>query len=102
MKKEYFEAIRSGAKRTTLRYWRTCRLRPGSVHLIPGLGRVRIDAVRIVQWPQLTDDDARADGFADLSALKAALERLYPPDARTGRQLYHVHFDLLAADEKVR
>ena len=77
MKKVYFDAIRSGAKRTTLRYWRHRRTRPGSVHLVPGLGRVRITEARQVAPADLTDRDAQADGFDGLSELHQALERLY-------------------------
>jgi len=100
VKKEYFEAIRAGSKRTTLRYWRTCRARAGSVHRVPGLGKVRIDSVRTVRWDQLTDADARADRFADLRRLKEAVGRLYPPRAKRGRKLYQVHFALLRGGDQ--
>ena len=95
MRKIYFDAIRSGVKTTTLRYWRSCRIRPDSVHRVPGLGNVRIQDVRVVQPGQLTDADARADGFDGLAALQAALDQLYPPNRRKGRRLYQVHFALL-------
>lgn len=95
MKKEYFHAIRCGRKTATLRYWRRRCVRPASTHRVPGLGHVRIDGVRQVDWSDLTDRDARDDGFDSLDHLRAALERLYPPQDRAGRKLYQIHFTLL-------
>ena len=94
MKKVFFEAIRSGGKTTTLRYWRRRMVKPGSLQTIPGLGKVRIDEAGCVRLAGLTDDHAQADGFADLKALKAALHDLYPPARREGRKLYLVRFTL--------
>jgi hypothetical protein len=92
MKREFFEDVRSGAKTTTLRYWRWCRTPAESVHTVPGLGKVRIDSARPVELAELTDEDAQADGFQDLAALRAALRKLYPSRKRRGRQLYLIHF----------
>jgi hypothetical protein len=95
MKKVFFDGIRAGTKTTTLRYWRRRRVRPGSVQTVPGLGRVRIESAEVAEPGELSDDDARADGFADLAALRSALDELYPPEARAGRRLYRVRFTLL-------
>ncbi len=92
MKKVFFEAIRSGEKTTTLRYWLRRMVRPGSLHTVPGLGKVHIDEARPVEFGDLTDADAKADGFADLQALKAALHDLYSPECRQRRKLYLVRF----------
>jgi len=100
LKKEYFQAVRVGTKRTTLRYWRSRRVRPGSIHLVPGLGKVHILEARPVQWSQLTDADAQADGFGCLSELRQKLEEIYPPEAREARRLYQVHFDLLRVKDQ--
>jgi len=94
MKKVFFEAIRSGGKTTTLRYWRRRMVRPGSLQTIPGLGKVRIDEAACVELADLTDADAQADGLTDLKALRAALHDLYPPARREGRKLYLVRFTL--------
>jgi hypothetical protein len=94
MKKVFFEAIRSGGKTTTLRYWRRRQVRPGSLQTIRGLGKVRIDEATCVKFADLTDADAQADGLADLKALKTALHDLYPPARREGRKLYLVRFTL--------
>ena len=95
IKRQYFEAIRAGTKTTTLRYWRWARVRPGSVHKVPGLGLVRIDIVQFASEARLTDSDARADGFVSLDDLLRALRQMYPPQSRNGRRLYHVHFTYL-------
>jgi hypothetical protein len=87
MKKVFFDAVRLGTKRTTLRYWRSCRIKADSVHTIPGLGKVRIESVQPVELRDLTDADAHADGFANLRALRQALHALYPPAKREGRAL---------------
>ena len=104
MKKEFFDAIRSGAKTTTLRFWRHRRVRPGSIHTVRGLGVVRIDSVREAALAELTEADAAADGFTSLDDLRAALARMYP-DAHLAapagaadndaRKLYLVHFTFL-------
>ncbi len=98
MKKEFFDAIRGGAKRTTLRYWRHRRVRVGSVHAVRGLGAVRIDAVETVKWDDLTEADARADGFESLDALHEALAAMYPPDRRDGQHLFLVRFTPVRLD----
>jgi hypothetical protein len=94
MKKVFFEAIRSGGKTTTLRYWRRRMVKPGSLQTIRGLGKVRIDEATCAELDDLTDADAQADGLADLKALKTALRDLYPPARREGRKLYLVRFTL--------
>jgi len=98
MKKVYFDAIRSGGKTTTLRYWRSPRVRAGSVHTIRGLGRVRIDEIATVELANLTDADARIDGLEDIQTLRRRLRRLYPPQQRTGRKLYRIRFTFLPAE----
>ncbi|MHC4982608.1 MAG: ASCH domain-containing protein [Planctomycetota bacterium] len=95
IKKRFFEDIRRRQKKTTLRYWRRMRVTAGSVHRVPGLGRVRIDKVCPVRRDAITDDDASADGFASSAELNETLNELYPPDKRQGRTLYKIHFTLL-------
>ena len=105
MKKEFFDAIRSGRKRATLRLWKRRRVLPGRLHTVPGLGKVRIDDVREVSLAQLTEADAEADGFASLVQLRTALDRIYGPAdlARVdgdgeARKLYMVRFTFMPSD----
>ncbi|MCY2930451.1 MAG: ASCH domain-containing protein [Planctomycetota bacterium] len=92
LRKQYFAAIRDGSKTTTIRFWRYAMVRPGSVEVVRGLGRLKIEAVEEIALESLTAADARADGFADLGSLHTALTAHYPPEAREGKQLYRVRF----------
>ncbi|MBM4017202.1 MAG: ASCH domain-containing protein [Planctomycetes bacterium] len=76
-KKKFFEAIASGAKRQTVRAWPRRRMRAGQLEFIPGLGRVRVTAVERVRPENLTDEDARLDGFDSREALIEELRGLY-------------------------
>lgn len=96
-KKCFYEAIAGGAKTTTLRRWRRPMVRPGSVHIVPHLGQLRIDAVHTVESGELTEAHARADGFACLADLHAALGALYGPADGDDRRLYLVRFTFVPA-----
>jgi len=76
MKKIFFDAIRSGEKTTTLRYWGRQYVNPGSVEFVRGLGKLRIDGVRKVNFNQLTDNDAQRDGFETLRDLNITLDEI--------------------------
>lgn len=78
-KKKFLDAIRSGAKRQTIRLWPRRRVRAGQAEFVPGLGRIRIAAFEPVRPADLTDDDARADGFASREVLLEELRALYGP-----------------------
>ena len=96
MKKRFFDDIRAGRKTTTVRFWKRLMTRPGQVHTVPGLGKVRIDDVREIALGALSDADAVADGFASTDELIATLKQMYPTlsDAGVadGRTLYVVGF----------
>lgn len=79
----YEPAIRSGAKRQTIRI--DDPFHPGQADLVfeKESGEVvsiaaTVTAVRSVTRSELTDDDAKRDGFDTLGDLQAALERHYP------------------------
>jgi hypothetical protein len=97
MKKRYFEAIRAGTKTTTLRFWRRPRVKAGSLHRVPGLGRIRVTSAAAVTFEDLGQDDALADGFPSLQALRRALNGLYPARERRDRSLYLVGFEFLGS-----
>ena len=77
LKKKFLDLVRRGLKRQTIRVWPKRRLRVGQAEFIPGLGRVRITAFERVRPADLTDEDARLDGFASKEALLAELRSLY-------------------------
>jgi len=95
IKRRFFEDIRRGRKTTTLRYWRSMRVQAGSVHTVPGLGRIRIDRILPIHPENISEQDAREDGFASAAELHKALADLYPRDKRHDRRLYKIHFTLL-------
>ena len=65
------------AKDETIRLWKHRRMRVGQRSYIPGVGRIRLTAVEEVDLEQLSDADARADGF-ETTELRAEIARLYP------------------------
>jgi hypothetical protein len=82
-KKKFFEAIVAGTKCQTVRVWPKRRMRAGQMEFIPGLGRVRVTAFDAVRPEDLTEDDARLDGFASREALLEELRTLYGENLAT-------------------
>ena len=76
-KKKFLDLIRSGAKRQTIRVWPKRRLRAGQRDFVPGLGCVRITAFEPVRPDDLSEDDARLDGFPSRETLLEELRALY-------------------------
>jgi len=76
-KKKFLDLIRSGAKCQTVRVWPKRRLRPGQAEFVPGLGRIRVTAFEAVRPADLSEEDARLDGFESRDALLAELRTLY-------------------------
>ncbi|MCD6323656.1 MAG: ASCH domain-containing protein [Desulfurococcales archaeon] len=78
-KKEFAVGIASGSKTSTIRL--SSNLRAGDeVELIAGgirLGMARIESVEVKKVRELTDDDARRDGFSSRDELVETLKRLY-------------------------
>jgi hypothetical protein len=100
-KKKFLEAIRSGEKTQTVRLWKYRRMRPGQRSYIPGAGYIRVHAVDEVELDNLTDEDARLDGFASAEALRAEIALLYPQQLAQGYRAYRVRF-AIAPDEVKR
>ncbi|MBL9082781.1 MAG: ASCH domain-containing protein [Planctomycetales bacterium] len=98
-KKKFLEAIRSGTKTQTVRLWNVCRFRAGQRSYIPGVGYIWIDAVDPVRIEDLTDDDARLDGFPSADALRAELRTLYAEQLAAGYQAYRLRFRRMSEEE---
>jgi hypothetical protein len=101
-KKKFLAAIRSGEKTQTVRLWKHRRMRAGQRSYIPGAGYIRITAVEEVDLDQLTDADARPDGFETADQLRAELARLYPQQLAQGYRAYRVRFELVPREEECR
>lgn len=97
-KKKFLDAIRQGTKTQTIRLWKRRMMRAGQRSYIPGVGHVRIESIEAVTLDELTEEDARRDGFDTLAALRAEIESLYDPAVADGRQPYRVRFTVLAND----
>lgn len=94
-KKKFLPAIREGTKTQTIRLWKWRRMRAGQRSYIPGAGYVRITTVDEVRLEELTDADARPDGFDSADALRAEIATLYPQQLADGYRAYRICFELL-------
>jgi hypothetical protein len=101
-KKRFLDAIRSGRKTQTIRLWRHRKMRAGQRSYIPGAGYIRIDAVEEVQLADLTDDDARPDGFPSAVELRAEIAALYPKELAAGHRAFRIVFHILPPEEQVK
>lgn len=98
-KKKFLVAIRAGQKTQTIRLWKHCRMRTGQRSYIPGVGYIRLTAVDHVDLAQLTDADARPDGFETADALRAELDQLYSQQIAEGYQAYRIVFRMASPEE---
>ena len=98
-KKKFMPAIRWGEKTQTIRLWKYRRMRTGQRSYIPGVGYIRIDSVEAVALDDLTDEDAKRDGFASADLLRAELSDLYGERIDEGEQPYRVRFSILPPEE---
>src|SRR5688572_15466750 len=89
-RKKFLEAIRTGEKTQTVRLWKYRRMRPGQRSYIPGAGYIRVHAVDEVELADLTDEDARLDGFDSADALRAEIAALYARQLAGGYRAYRV------------
>jgi hypothetical protein len=99
-KKKFMPAIRSGEKTQTIRLWKVCRMKSGQRSYIPGAGYIRVVSVEPVELADLTDDDARPDGFDSADALRRELAALYAGQLADGHRAYRVRFELFNSEEQ--
>ena len=99
-KKKFLPAIRAGEKTQTIRLWKHRRMRAGQRSYIPGAGYIDVLAVDTIALDDLTDDDARPDGFASALELRRELAALYADELAAGYQAYRVRFRLTPTSPK--
>src|SRR5262249_1058340 len=75
--------------------WKWRKMKPGQRSYIPGVGYIRVEAVDEVSLDQLTNDDARLDGFESAVALRAEIEQLYPKELAAGHRAFRIRFSVL-------
>jgi len=101
-KKKFLDAIRRGEKTQTIRLWKYRRFRAGQRSYIPGVGYIRVEAVDEVALDELSESDARPDGFADVRALRDELARLYAEHATEGLKAYRLRFRVFSQEDQRR
>ena len=87
-KKAFFDGLTSGAITLTFRRWQKPHVRPGGRYRCHPIGVLEVDAVELVTVERISDDDARACGFATRADLVAYLAELGPLDDAT--EVYRV------------
>jgi hypothetical protein len=70
-------------------------MKAGQRSYIPGAGYIRVLAVDEVQFAELTDADARPDGFETVKELRAEIARIYDGSPSAGYKAYRVRFELM-------
>lgn len=97
IRRPVLDAVAAGAVTVLFRRWDRPRVRPGGTQRT-AVGVLEWTSVDAVAEADLTEDDARAAGFADLGALLAA----QPGDAQTGDgQLFRVGVRPAGPDPRV-
>jgi len=96
-KKKFLEPIRRGQKRMTLRRWDRPRVTAGRRAFCPGLGYLQIQTIEPVDWADLNEADALADGFASLPAMRATLLSIYPT-RDDGKRWWRIRFEWVRPD----
>ncbi len=91
-KRQFFSAIQSGKKTTTLRRWSRPFFRAGQCVRSPHVGWLRIQACEVVELNQLKESDAQADGFESLADLFKSLKTIYPQQDGDGKRWYRLAF----------
>ena len=78
--KQYVPLVLAGQKESTIRAGkRDYELGPAAL-ILPDFNRINIEitAILVERYGTLDDEDAWADGFRNLSELRAELRRFYP------------------------
>ena len=78
---DYFNAVRTGAKRTTIRLGHRTSFGPTQLINVDNpkmVVEINIHRTVLTTLEQLTDTEARADGFLSLGQLLSAMQKHYP------------------------
>jgi hypothetical protein len=102
---QMWDAVKEGRKTQTRRLWKKRRALPGSVHQVrapgqfgPIVGSIRVLSVRMQCLGDVTEEEARAESFANLAEFLAYLASLHkgkPLDRDT--IVWALEFELLEA-----
>lgn len=101
-KKKFLDDIRTGRKTQTIRVWKVRHMRAGQLSYTPGVGYIQIDAVDEVRLDELTDNDARPDGFSSIIELREEIQRLYNKQQLDNYHIFRIRFHVLPAEKQRR
>jgi hypothetical protein len=101
-KKKFLPAILAGEKTQTVRLWKHRRMRPGQRSYIPGAGYIQVDTVDEVDLAELTEEDARRDGFESVELLRSEITQLYEDQLTAGYRAYRVIFHTVTKEEATK
>jgi len=101
-KKKFLEQIRQGEKTQTIRLWKHRQMKPGQRSYIPGVGYISIDSVEPVELAQLTDADAKPDGFPTAELLRNEIRALYTADTLKNLIPFRICFSVYPPREQKR
>ena len=99
-KKKFIEQIKQGEKTQTIRLWQYRRMKPGQRSYVPGVGYIAITSVEPVKLAQLTDDDAKLDGFPTADMLRKELRSLYEADVLEKMTPFRIRFSVYPPREQ--
>ena len=93
----FWAGLEDGTVTVAFRWWRRPAARAGGRQRTPGGGELAIDAVDRIHVGGVTDEDARAAGYADRAELLAELERF----RQDGTELYRIRFHRAGDDPRL-
>jgi len=101
-KKEYSEGIVKGSKTSTIRL--SSSLKKGDeVEVVAGrvrLGIARIEGIEVKKVHELTDEDARTDGFENKEELVKALKKIYGKRITDKTEVKLIRFRMIKGDKE--
>lgn len=100
LRPEFFDDVRQGKKRSTIRAGRG-NLKVGPLILQSKFDILTVELTEVIykKFGELTQEDARADGFATLEELRKTLKQFYP-NLHQNSIVTLIHFQLPTPSEK--
>lgn len=98
-KKKFHEAIKSGKKTQTIRLWDKCWVKEGRQYRVHNLGVVRVTRIDRVRVSELTERDAKLDGFVTRDELFEEIRKIYKLKSLGAKKCYRIRFTFLGRNE---
>ena len=98
--KGYRKLVREGKKTQTIRCWKHPLLREGELCRSADVGVLEVTAVDEVELSDLSEEDARREGFGSVEELLKAIRRIYG-NGRKGYSFYRIRFRVLPETDRL-